>query len=30
MNKRMKVENYTAAIYDEIINTNLRGMFLLS
>ena len=30
MNKRMKVENYTAAIYDEIINTNLRGMFLLT
>ena len=30
MNKRMKVENYTAAIYDEIIDTNLRGMFLLT
>ena len=30
MNKRMKVENYSAEIYDEIIDTNLRGMFLLS
>ncbi len=30
MNKRMKVENYTAAIYDEILDTNLRGMFLLT
>ena len=25
INKRMKVENYSAAIYDEIIDTNLRG-----
>jgi gluconate 5-dehydrogenase len=30
MNKRMKVENYSAEIYDEILNTNLRGLFLLS
>ncbi len=30
MNKRMKVEKYSAAIYDEIIDTNLRGMFLLT
>ncbi len=30
MNKRMKVENYSAELYDEIIDTNLRGMFLLS
>ncbi len=30
MNKRMKVENYSAELYDEIIDTNLRGMFLLT
>jgi gluconate 5-dehydrogenase len=30
MNKRMKVENYSAEIYDEILNTNLRGLFLLT
>ena len=30
MNKRMKVENYSAVLYDQIIDTNLRGMFLLS
>lgn len=30
MNKRMKVENYSAELYDEIIVTNLRGMFLFS
>jgi gluconate 5-dehydrogenase len=30
MNKRMKIENYSAEVYDEIMNTNLRGMFLLS
>ena len=30
MNKRMKVENYSAELYDQIIDTNLRGMFLLS
>lgn len=30
INKRMKVENYSAELYDEIIATNLRGMFLFS
>jgi len=30
INKRMKVENYSAELYDEIFDTNLRGMFLLS
>lgn len=30
MNQRMKVENYSTELYDEIIATNLRGMFLFS